>query len=241
MQNQDNSQKRLLELQKEMEEFTYIISHDFKAPLRAISNLSSWIEEDLGEDISEDVQQNMALLRNRASRLEGMIEALAQLSRVCNSNLEVRTTDIKEIVKSLGQKYNGRLNIDAKEPLPVFVTYKHKLVQVFEYILDNIVRFSEQENPKAYIRCALITPELYEFSVADNGVGIPENTLEKIFSLFYTISPKDSVNTVGAGLAITKKIVNFAGGKIRAELNQQRNGLIIRFTWPILINNNSDD
>lgn len=234
----DIYKQQLQELQKEMDEFAYIVSHDLKAPVRAISNLSTWIEEDLGEEISEDVKHNMELLRNRATRMEGMIEALLLYSRVSRLYLETDTVNLDNVIDNLDAKYKGKLTINRATPLPAFETYTQKLVQVFDLLLDNVSRFSGLDNPEVTIACLEASEEQYEFVVTDNGQGIPEEGLQKIFSLFYTIAPKDAVNTIGAGLAIARKIVNFAGGTICAESSTKENGLRIRFTWPKSITKN---
>ena len=75
-------QEELVALKKEFEEFIYIVSHDIKSPMRAITNITTWIEEDLGSVVNQDVLTNLGLLKNRVYRLENMMNALLELSRV---------------------------------------------------------------------------------------------------------------------------------------------------------------
>ena len=218
-------------MQKDFEEFAYIVSHDFKAPIRAISNLSHWIEEDLGDNLGSDVQENVNLLRNRAQRLERMIDALLQYSRVARYSLETMLTDTNQVVQSAAAKFEGKVNLQLPQPLPAFVTYRDKLYEVFLSLISNSATFSEKTLTTVTVSCHSTDSEYYEFVVADNGAGVPESALDKIFNLFYTVSAKDNQDTVGAGLAISKKIIQFVQGNIRAE-NNDENGLTIRFTWP---------
>ncbi|WP_439883128.1 sensor histidine kinase [Pontibacter sp. MBLB2868] len=230
-------QEKLQQSQQDMEEFACIVSHDLKAPIRAITNLSSWIEEDLGEEISEDVKQNMGLLRNRSNRLEKMIEALLLYSRVSRHDLGTGTVDLEDMLGKLAQQYPTQLVLELEAPLPVFQTYAIKLGQVFENIISNSVKFSTVTPAVVKVSCNPVNEDFYEFKVSDNGPGIPQEVLGKIFNLFYTVSSKDTFDSVGAGLAITKKIVNFAGGSIYAASNNNESGLTVCFTWPKLVNN----
>ncbi|RIJ41963.1 sensor histidine kinase [Pontibacter oryzae] len=218
------------QLQKEFEEFSYIVSHDLKAPIRAISNLSAWIEEDLGEDLSPDVKQNIDLLRNRTARLERMIEALLQFSRATRTDMEIVPVSVSELIDELRDELPENVGLNLPEELPEFITYKLKLKQVLRNIMQNAVTFTDKNQPCIFVawyqQDGMIT-----FSIADDGQGIPEDAYEKIFSLFYTVSPKDALDTVGAGLAISKKIVQFVGGSIRAEANQH-GGTTVHFSWP---------
>jgi signal transduction histidine kinase len=232
MKSVNDCQEQLESLQKEMDEFSYIVAHDLKAPIRAITNLSTWIEEDLGTEISEDVHQNMSLLRNRAERLERMIEALLQYSRVNRYYLEIDEIDVEDTVKKIADRHSNKIELVIPAPLPIFKTYRTKLEQVLEKLFLNIVTFNAITPVVATITCTEINSNYYEFKISDNGIGVPTDVLDKIFTLFYTVSPKDTLNTLGAGLAITKKIVNFAGGTIHAEQKTNENGLIISFTWP---------
>ncbi|QCR22989.1 ATP-binding protein [Pontibacter sp. SGAir0037] len=233
--NQDfNCEEKLEELQSEFNEFAYIISHDLKAPIRAISNLSVWIEEDLGENIPGDVQQNMHLLRNRAVRLERMIESLLTYSRVTSQDLDILPTDIKALVDDVlaSLPEPGKLTLNLTDALPVIETYKLKLRAIINNLLLNVALHSNVPQTEVTLSLQELG-DFYRFTIADNGGGVPAEALPKIFKIFYTVAPKDKVETSGAGLAISKKIVDFAGGKIEAE-NNEAGGLTVSFTWPKL-------
>lgn len=232
VQNKKACQEQLAALRKEFDEFSYIVSHDLKAPVRAIGNLSAWIEEDLGESVPEEVLQNMNLLRNRANRLELMIDALLKYSRVSTYQLDLEETDVKRLIEAARDvsKASQAILVQTPDSLPVFVTYKEKLGYVFSQLIQNAAFFGVDEK-LAIAVSVKDEKDFYTFEVADNGGGVPDEAIDKIFKLFYTVAPKDTVNTVGAGLTIARRITQSVGGEMRAR-NNTLGGLSICFTWP---------
>ncbi|MBA9079463.1 sensor histidine kinase [Rufibacter quisquiliarum] len=225
-------QEQLKQLQTEFDEFAYIVSHDLKAPLRAISNLSGWIKEDLGEALEPDIAHNIHLLQNRTERMERMISALLSFSRVGRQDLEVREVAVQEMIEKIAAPFQEKSGLKVHlSQLPTLTTYCRKLETVFCHLLQNAVQFNEQETPEVWISAKQL-PTHFLFSVRDNGIGIPADSLGKIFKMFYTVQPKDRQESLGAGLTIVHKIVRFAGGTIEAksDLNQ---GTEMLFTWPL--------
>jgi light-regulated signal transduction histidine kinase (bacteriophytochrome) len=227
----DSYKQQLEQLREDYEEFIYIVSHDFKAPIRSISNLSQWIEEDLGDNLTADVSHNFQLLRNRAKRLERMLDSLLIYSRVSSNDNSLAETNVEELITEVAATLKCGINLIIPQPLPVFTTYRYKLKQVLYNLISNSVTFNTNKVASVTITCTEADDNFYEFRIADNGEGVHESAFDKIFTLFYTISSKDTLDTVGAGLAISKKIIQFVQGNISAEHNH-KNGLTIRFTWP---------
>lgn len=229
--HKETCQEQLEQLRKEFDEFSYIVSHDLKAPVRAIHNLSLWIEEDLGNTVSDDVKQNMDLLRNRTDRLNLMIEALLTYSRVSTKELGKVETNVEELVEATKKKAIAKdAIVQVLNPLPILVTYKANLRYIITQLLQNAVNFGTSETLTVMI-CVTNEADCYSFEFADNGGGIPDEALDKIFKLFYTVAPKDTVDTTGAGLTIARKMVHIAGGEMWARNNEQ-GGLSILFTLP---------
>ena len=234
MQNEEqgNCLEKLRQVTADFDNFAYIVSHDLKAPVRAITNISNWIEEDLGNEIPEEVKENLDLLRNRADRLEKMINALLVFSRVGRLNTEIKMVSVQEIVNQIKADIAlpGHVEFNISPNLPVITTYPDLLKSVLQEILDNAIRFNDKHK-------AIINLEVNEqaslviFTLTDNGPGIPEEAIPKIFSMFYTVQVKDKVNTTGAGLAIAKKAAAIAGATIdvTSDLNQ---GSVFRVSWP---------
>lgn len=100
MEYEKKYQEEFLALKKEFEEFVYIVSHDLKSPMRAISNITSWIEEDLGNTANQEVKINLGLLKNRVNRLENMMNALLEFSRVDKMELEFYQVNISKMISN---------------------------------------------------------------------------------------------------------------------------------------------
>lgn len=217
---------------QELDQFAYVVSHDLKAPLRAITSLSSWIEEDLSSNIPEEVRCKMLLLRKRVSRMENLIQGILEYSRIdrtagliadCNTTLL-----LAEIIEDLHPPASFHIEIDAA--MPTFTTDSLRLRQVFANLLDNAVKHHDKPVGKIHITVR-DTGDYYEFAVTDDGPGIAPLYHEKIFEIFQVLKPRDTTENTGVGLALVKKIVENQGGKI-GILSGEGQGTTFRFTWP---------
>ena len=227
-------QEELVALKKEFEDFIYIVSHDIKSPMRAISNITTWIEEDLGNAVNQDVLTNLGLLKNRVNRLENMMNALLELSRVDRTELEFYELNIPKMIQNCIDLFDRESNIDFHFKANIVnencVTLGVKMQKVIMSILDNAVRFHHEQNRKVFIDVTENNNE-YEIKISDNGPGIPEQAIHKIFSIFYTVNSKDIVDTTGAGLAISCKIMKLVGGKIEYSPGV-KSGSVFTINWP---------
>ncbi|MEG4210819.1 PAS domain S-box protein [Microcoleus sp. S13_B4] len=217
---------------QELDQFAYVVSHDLKAPLRAIANLSSWIEEDLSESMTEDTLHQMNLLRGRVHRMEGLIEGLLQYSRV--GRIEVASEKVKvenllaEIIDSLAPP--SEFEVKVEPGMPTFVTEKLPLQQVFSNLISNAIKHNRAESGHVTISVKELD-DFYEFSVKDDGPGIDPQYHEKVFVIFQTLEARDKVENTGIGLSLVKKIVEGQGGSISLE-SAEGEGATFRFTWP---------
>nr|WP_228056384.1 PAS domain S-box protein [Microcoleus sp. LEGE 07076] len=217
---------------QELDQFAYVVSHDLKAPLRAIANLSSWIEEDLSDSMTEDTLHQMNLLRGRVHRMEGLIEGLLQYSRV--GRIQVASETIKaenllaEIIDSLAPPSGFEVKVEPG--MPTFVAERLPLQQVFANLISNAIKHNRAESGHVNISVKELD-DFYEFSVADDGPGIAAQYHDKVFVIFQTLEARDKVENTGIGLSLVKKIVEGQGGSISLE-SAVGEGATFRFTWP---------
>jgi signal transduction histidine kinase len=217
-----------------LEQFAYVASHDLKAPLRAVSNLAQWIEEDLSDRLDDSSREQLRLLRDRVRRMNDLIEGLLEYSRVgrtSESDSEVDTGKlIAEVVDSLSPPKGFKIKVSGE--MPTLYADRLQLGQVFSNLLGNSIK--HHGGAKGKIRISVQSHHLmYEFSVCDDGPGIAPAYHDKVFMMFQTLGSSDYKNSTGIGLALVKKIVEEHGGKIWIE-SEVGEGTCFYFTWPKL-------
>jgi PAS domain S-box-containing protein len=226
------TQQQLKKQNEELDSFVHMVSHDLKSPLRAIANLSIWIEEDLGSQVEPGSQQQLLLLRQRVQRMDALIDGLLRYSKVGRQALEQESVDIaqllSETIDSLSPPEN--FEIDILPPLPVIMARRILLSQVFANLLSNAIKHHDRADGRIAVSAEDLG-DRYQFSIADDGPGIPSiEDQKRIFEVFQTLKPSTSNENTGIGLALVKKIVEGEGGQIWLD-NQQVKGTCFCFTW----------
>ncbi len=207
--------KKIAAINKEFQDFVYIISHDLKAPLRAINALSDWIATDYADKFDNEGREQLKMLTTRVNRMQNLLDGVLQYSRIGRITENPVPIDLnqflQEIIKLLDTPANIHIAVEGQ--LPVITSEPTRIQQVFQHLLSNAVIFMDK--PEGFIKVACTEENgFWKFSVADNGPGIAEQHFEKIFRLFQTLQAKDQFESTGAGLTLAKKIVELYGGKI---------------------------
>ena len=217
---------------KDLNDFAYVASHDLKAPLRGIMQLSSWIEEDISEIATNDTKEHLALLQSRTARLEKLLDDLLTYSRVGSHLGDMNTTDVKSLVEEIFALLNPppefKLRIEGE--LPVFETLTTPLEVIFRNLIGNAIKHHDKPNGIITISS---TENLhsYQFRVSNDGPGIKPEHQEQIFEMFKTLKPRDEVEGSGMGLALIKKILQYQEGSIEVFSDGDR-GVSFVFSWP---------
>ena len=218
---------------RELQEFAYVVSHDLKAPLRAISQLAGWISEDHQDVLSEDGREQLDLLLNRVNRMHALIEGVLQYSRIGRVKEAVTEFSVSElldeVVEFIGTPETIKVAYDTA--LPVIRAERVRMFQLFQNLLSNSVKFMDKDDGYILISC-VDQGEVYHFSVADNGPGIKEEYFDKIFQIFQCLTPRDEYESTGIGLSLVKKIVGMYNGEVWVESMIGR-GTIFHFTLDI--------
>ncbi|MDJ0734341.1 MAG: PAS domain S-box protein [Nostocaceae cyanobacterium] len=226
-----NTTQQLEKRNAELDQFAYVTSHDLKAPLRAIANLSEWIEEDIADVLTEDTKRQMDLLRGRVHRMEGLINGLLQYSRAGRIQGKLETIAVSEllteIIDSVAPPAEFKVEIEGE--MPTFATEYLPLQQVFSNLITNAIKHHHRSDGKVNISVQ-DQGNYYEFIVADDGPGIEPQYHDKVFEIFQTLQARDKNENTGIGLAIVKKIIENQGGTIKLE-SQIGEGTTFRFTW----------
>ncbi|HRH83676.1 MAG TPA: ATP-binding protein [Bacteroidia bacterium] len=217
---------------KELDKFAYIVSHDLKAPLRAIGNLTDWITQDSADSLSDESKENFQIIKGRVKRMEQLINAILEYSKVSKHKGTQELFSFNEIIHNAvdlaGTDSNCKVEISGT--MPEYYGDKVKYQQVFMNLISNGIKHNNKEQKKIEISCRE-EGKFWEFMIKDNGPGIDKRFHEKVFVIFQTLKARDEFESTGIGLSIVKKIVEEAGGSIRIE-STPGEGAVFYFTVP---------
>lgn len=217
---------------QELKNFAYTVSHDLKAPLRAIKTLASWISSDYLDKLNENGREQIELLLTRVDQMNNLINGVLQYSRlgcIKEKRSQVNLNQlVSEVIDMVALQDN--IVITVEDRLPAVKCEETRIMQVFQNLLSNAVKYMDKPEGKIRVSCVEET-DFWRFGVADNGSGIKEKYFEKIFQIFQTLSPDNGFESSGVGLAVVKKIVELYGGKIWVE-SKIGEGSTFFFTLP---------
>jgi signal transduction histidine kinase len=243
---EDISARKALELQlkilteklqksnKELNAFAYAASHDLKAPLRVIHNASTWLLEDLEPFLTDEMRENMGLLRSRVTRMENLLDDLLEYSRFGGS------PDPQNYELISGEAMLDNIAVLLSPPPGFAVVAEPCFAQArmirmpIQQVLINLIGNAIKHHHMAVGRITLSVEdqgEMLAFAVCDDGPGIAPQHHERIFQMFQTLKPRDQVEGSGMGLAMAQKHVETYGGKISVQ-SAPGLGSVFRFTWP---------
>ena len=220
---------------QELDAFAYIASHDLKAPLRGITHLAGWIEEDLGEALSEESRDLLGKLNGRVRRMEGIVEGVLQYARVGRVSIKPEPVDVGALLTDIIDLLAPApgMIVEVGPGMPTLVTEKLRLQQVFQNLISNALKHNSRPDGHVWISVRPAPVDGFsEFAVADDGPGIEPQYYAKIFQMFQTLEARDTVENTGIGLAIIQKIVEAQGGLVTVE-SEYGHGATFRFTWPV--------
>jgi signal transduction histidine kinase len=216
---------------RDLEHFAYAASHDLRAPLRSISNLTDWLEEDLGERLTEAARGHLQRMRGRLRRLETMVDGLLRYAR---AGRDLRPVDfeldgvVEQAVLELGPVAPATVLVGPD--LPVLHGDPDAMREVLRHLLGNALRHGGRGDVTIRVD-AFPRGAGWEVIVADNGRGIHESMQEKIWAVFETLEPRDRVDSSGIGLAIARKLVETSGGRAWVD-SRPGEGAAFHVTWP---------
>lgn len=226
----------------ELERFTYAVSHDLKSPLFTIEGFLGLVERDAEKGEMEKLRADMARIRRATGTMRQLLDELLDLSRVGRKDAASEAVDLAELAHEATELVAGRINekgvtVEIVPPMPVVLGVRTRLLQVFQNLIDNAVKFmDDQAEPRIEIR-ALANgttndegARMVEVQVQDNGRGIAPEFQEKIFGLFDQLDA-DAEGT-GIGLALVRRILDTHGGTIHAESQGAGHGTTFYFTLP---------
>jgi PAS domain S-box-containing protein len=228
-----NAELHLMRSNQELEQFAYVASHDLKTPLRNIDNLAKWVVEDNEKNLNDDAREKLGLLRSCVKRLEVLLDDILAYSRAGRIVDDTREVDVEELIRNVAQTHVPQgFEVRIKGDLPNIRSPATPLTQIFGNIFSNAVKHHDRGAGVVEINCTPIG-RFYEFSVRDDGPGIPPQYHERAFQMFQTLQSRDKVEGSGMGMAIIKKLVEWQGGRAWIESVEGQRGTAIHFLWPV--------
>ncbi len=221
---------------KELDDFTYTVSHDLKEPLRGMSAFTKFLMEDYKEKLDEQGKEYLKSMSDSSTRMTHLIEDLLNLSRIARIKNPYEKVDFNKLLEevkknleySLAEK-KGQLKIAGT--LPIVECDRVRIAEVFSNLVSNAIKYSPKERAPLIEIGYKDRDSFYEFYVKDNGIGIEKQYYDKIFQIFQRLHGRDEYEGTGAGLTIVKKIVEMHGGRIWVE-SELGKGSIFYFTLP---------
>lgn len=235
---EERVRKRTLELEatvKELESFSYSVSHDLRAPLRWIAGFADALMEDHADTLPSEAQRKIGLIQNEARHMDLLIVRLLEFSRLGRKDLLLSDVDMHALVRKvwsgLKEKNDlGRVEFHV-EALPPAQGDRMLLEQVWTNLLSNAIKFSaKREHPRVFVRATSDAGE-WVYSVHDNGVGFDPAYQFKLFGVFQRLHDSSEFAGNGVGLALVKRIVSRHGGRVWAQ-GQLEEGAGFFFSLP---------
>jgi signal transduction histidine kinase len=219
---------------RELDQFTSLVSHDLRSPLRAILHLTKWIVDDKENTLSSESTENLRLLKTRVKRVDNLLVSLLEYSKIGKDHLKKEEICCETLVKNIFETLYKSKKIDLNcSELPKIYTHKVPLQTVFRNLISNSIKHNDKELGLINISCETsIENDVYTFSISDNGPGVPESHKSSIFDMFITLKPRDVVEGSGMGLSFVKKTVELEGGRVWLEESSTNSeGACFKFTW----------
>jgi len=231
-----NLLQKVVELHRSNEElgqFANIASHDLQEPLRMVSSYTQLLAKRYTGRLDADADEFIAFAVDGANRMHRLIQDLLSYSRVGSNARQLEDTSAEAALEQALLNLRGAIEdsgaIITHDPLPIVLGDEMQLIQLFQNLVGNGIKYQQAGVPTVHISVDRSGPMEWRFSVADNGIGIEPQYFERIFGMFQRLHGRDQFAGVGMGLAICRKIVERHGGSISVESAPAR-GATFTFT-----------
>jgi len=221
---------------KELDDFTYIVSHDLKEPLRGVKAFAKLLAEDYSAKLDNEGREHLKVISDASSRMARLIEDLLNLSRIGRIKNIEQGVDLNETLSDVRKNLvyaleERKVELNIKQGFPKVTCDRIRISEVFSNLVSNAIKYTKKDvRPVIEIGWS-DEKDFYEFYVKDNGIGIEKQYYDRIFQIFQRLHAKGEYEGTGAGLTIVKKIVENHGGKIWVE-SEVGVGSTFHFTLP---------
>ncbi|MCA9618548.1 MAG: hypothetical protein KC731_05995 [Myxococcales bacterium] len=218
-------------LREELDRLLYVLSHDLRAPLRAVKNLALWVGED-ADSLPEEATDHLEMMIARIDHMDAMLVGLLEVSRVGRNDGAIDEVDVKQALTDVvaGLEVPEGFQIDIGE-MPTVTTCRRRFEQVFHHLLENAIIHHDKKDGRVSVRAVAIEGG-HRFVVEDDGPSIPEKSYAKALEPLRSLRHSRDQPRVGIGLALVKRVVEFHGGELElSPASEDGRGLRVAFTW----------
>jgi signal transduction histidine kinase len=220
---------------KDLEGFSYSVSHDLRAPIRAISGYCSLLDEDHKEQLDEEAQRKLMIISSEAERMGRLIDDLLAFSRLGRKALDAKELDMAELARTAFERLrNGSMNGNVEfrvGSMPRAQGDRSLFEQVWINLLSNAIKFSSKKERPVIEVGGINEEEEHVYFVRDNGAGFDASYRDRLFGVFQRLHHNDEFPGTGVGLALVHKIVTRHGGRVWADGSLDQ-GATFHFTLP---------
>jgi light-regulated signal transduction histidine kinase (bacteriophytochrome) len=232
--NVERANAELARSNSDLEQFAYVASHDLQEPLRIVASFTELLGRRYKGKLDADADEFIAFVVDGASRMQSMINDLLAYARLGSKARSLEAVDCREVLAlavanldSAVKESHARI---ATNPLPTVRANATELLQLFQNLIANALKFRGDRPPVVDVSARLVGTE-WIFAVRDNGIGIAPEHVGRIFVIFQRLNPRDRYSGTGIGLAICKKVVERHRGRIWVDSEPGR-GSTFSFTIP---------
>lgn len=226
--------RELLRANRDLEQFAAIVSHDLKAPMRALQFLTENLEASVEKGSAEDFKQRLDQVKAQAQRMSSMLSGLLEYSSVGRKAMAVEDVDTRTLAEAIAFSipFGTGIATSVTGDWPVISTLAAPLDLVLRNLVDNAVKHHDRETGRVELACSISGPELV-ITVADDGPGVPPEYRDAVFLPFRTLTaPGEAQKGLGLGLALVQRTVESVGGRILLRPNVERRGTTFEVRWP---------
>jgi signal transduction histidine kinase len=255
----DRNARDLKEVGEELREFTYVVSHDLRAPLINIEGFSVALNDSLTafdqktkeesangggtasireawQEVHEDVVESLHFISRSTAKLKALISGLLELSRIDSRPQQSQSVALTPLLEGLVGSMQHQIRERDIEvhvaPLPTVVADPLRISQVFGNLIDNAIKYMPERAPRQVSVSYEESEDFFVFTVVDSGNGIPPESRQRVFRPFRRLDAKHGPSGEGLGLAAVRKIIERQGGRIWIDDPPGERGACFRFTWP---------